>query len=173
MNTYSVYHFYISPDLNTGYVGVSKDTNFRYKHHLSRKKKSNPILNNAFNVYGDSIKFQVIAKNLELDAALLLEQMLRPTSNIGWNQQPGGNIPPDPSGKSRSIEYRQNISRSKLGEKNPAWGTHPIFSKIHKQKISEAAKNAPIVQCQHCQTVGRGNGMKRWHFDRCKYANVS
>ena len=173
MNTYSVYHLHTSPDLNGGYIGVSKDTNFRYKHHISRKKKSNPILDNAFRVYGDLMKVRVLVKNLELEAALLLEEMLRPTSNIGWNQQPGGNIPPDPTGKSRSTEYRQNISKSKMGEKNPAWGTHPVFSKIHKQKIAEAAKNAPFIQCPHCQTVGRGNGMKRWHFDRCKDADIN
>ena len=172
MNTYSIYHLHTEPNLNSGYIGVSKDTSFRYEHHISRKKKSNAILKEAFEKHGDKIKVSVLASNLELEAALLLEEMLRPKSNIGWNQFKGGNIPPDPTGKVRSDTYRANISASKKGENNPAFGSHPVFTNIHRQKIAEAARNAPFVQCPHCQTLGRGNGMKRWHFDRCKDASI-
>jgi group I intron endonuclease len=39
-----------------------------------------------------------------------------------------------------------------------------------KRKISMRGKRA-IVECPHCKLQGGGGNMKRYHFNKCKYAN--
>lgn len=37
------------------------------------------------------------------------------------------------------------------------------------QKIKLSNKSIPSVSCPHCGKVEKPHGMKRWHFDSCKY----
>lgn len=63
-------------------------------------------------------------------------------------------------------EFRANQIK-RLRENHPRQGTkHPEES---KNKMSESAKNRPIMVCPHCLKEGRSGVMKHWHFDNCKY----
>ena len=46
-------------------------------------------------------------------------------------------------------------------------------SEEQKKKMSESAKerfkNMPIIECPHCGKEGKGNAMKQWHFNNCKF----
>jgi hypothetical protein len=56
------------------------------------------------------------------------------------------------------------------------------FSIEHKMRISKANKGKPSslkgiskskIQCPHCNTIGGGGSMQRWHMDNCKAINIS
>ncbi len=165
---YSVYHIGIDPSLDTGYIGISKNPEQRFAQHTWQRKKSNAHLKNALNKYGDQVFKRILIANLDQELAELCEEMLRPLPNIGWNITKGGGIPPNPQGKERNNEYRKNISKSKIGQLNPMWGKKIVFSDEHKAKLS---LSVPLLKCPHCDKEARTNGMKRWHFDRCKNAS--
>lgn len=136
MNTYSLYWIHLEnhTDYNTqGYVGVSKHVEKRFKEH---KRESNPRVTFAANKFGwDNIKFTVLAKELDKEAVLLLEEMLRPVEFTGWNLAKGGSISggtkgplsekhkakisKSNKGKQRTQEHKENYSISKQGDKNP------------------------------------------------------
>jgi hypothetical protein len=60
-------------------------------------------------------------------------------------------------------EYREKMRNAKLGKKREA------FTKEHKMKMSESAKNHPIMFCPNCGISGNNMGsLKRWHFNNCK-----
>jgi predicted GIY-YIG superfamily endonuclease len=171
MNIYSVYHIHVKSSLDNGYIGITKNAELRFSQHTWKRKKTNCHLRNAFAKYGDAIKFSVLVKNLDFEAASLIEEMLRPKPNMGWNIAIGGSLPPNPKGKERSKEYKENISKAKMGDKNPMFGKALVFTDKHKSRLSASAKNMPLLQCPHCGKEGRCNVMKRWHFDGCKNAN--
>jgi predicted GIY-YIG superfamily endonuclease len=162
---YSVYHIGINDDLNSGYIGISKNPEVRFTQHKRQKANTNQHLLNAFNKYKDLIKLKILISNIEEEFARLIEEELRPYANIGWNIAKGGGIPPNPIGKVRSKEYCENIAKAKIGAKNPMYGKKVIFSEEHRKKLSESV---PLLKCPHCGKEARSNGMKRWHFDRCK-----
>lgn len=180
MISYSVYHIHVDYSLNSGYIGITKNPELRFAQHRWKRKSSNQHLKNALKKYKDVVKFTILAKGLDQEAAELLEEMLRPYPNMGWNIAKGGNMPPNPKGKQRSEQYRTNISKAKLGSKNPMYGKKITFSEEHRKKISEAKtgklsplKNRPrkTVQCPHCLKIGGTGAMQQWHFDRCKDAS--
>lgn len=175
--TYSVYHIHIKPSLDEGYIGITKNTEQRFFEHRTKIKQRNVHLNNALQKYGDAVQFSVVASDLAYEAACLLEKMLRPKPNMGWNIAVGGDVPPNPKGKQRSEEHRANISKAKIGKKNPMFGKNIVFSEQHKKKISDAmkgkkspmkGKTRPLLTCPHCNKVGGAGGMYISHFDRCK-----
>jgi hypothetical protein len=54
-------------------------------------------------------------------------------------------------GYKMSDEMKENLRDCNLGEKNPMFG-----------------KKHAIISCPHCKKTGAANGMKRWHFDKCR-----
>lgn len=181
MSIYSVYHIHVESNLNSGYIGLTKNAKLRFSQHGWKNKKTNKHLRYALAKYGKDVKFSVLAKDLDMEAAILLEEMLRPKPNIGWNVAAGGGIPPNPKGKIRSDEYRANIAKAKMGDKNPMFGKTPVFTEEHRKNLSIASKGRksalknvkrPTVICPHCGVIGGVGTMGRWHFDRCKNANI-
>ena len=175
--TYSIYHIGIDADLNTGYIGITCNPKARFIQHGYLKSKGNTHLRNALHKYGKDVFKRIVVSNLDKEAAELLEEMLRPNPNMGWNIAKGGGIPPNPKGKERSAEYRANISKAKIGANNPMYGKKRIFSETHcknlaisqKGRISKFAGVArPIVVCPKCNKSGGLGSMQRWHFERCK-----
>ena len=163
---YSVYHIGLNDNLKLGYVGVSNNPALRFSQHKNQKSKTNKHLLNAFKKYGSLIKLRILIENIEKEFACLIEEELRPEKNIGWNIAKGGGIPPNPKGRVRSKKHCENISLAKLGNKNPMYGKKIIFSEEHRKKLSNSV---PVLKCPHCGKEARSNGMKRWHFDRCKF----
>jgi len=62
-------------------------------------------------------------------------------------------------GRTFSEESRKKMSNS---QKNK------IVSEETKLKMRKAHLNNPIIECPHCGKNGKGNSMKRWHFENCK-----
>lgn len=94
-------------------------------------------------------------------------------------------------GKKFSDQRKKNISNSLKGvtawnkgkkmskdfiEKHYSNRTSPMEGKTHnnstKQKMSIAAKKLPKVACPYCNKQGKGNSMKRWHFENCKFKEI-
>lgn len=181
MNVYSVYHIHAGTRHDDGYIGITKNPELRFQQHGWKRKKCNAHLRNALSKYKDRVVFDVLASNLDFEAACLLEEMLRPNPNMGWNVAAGGNVPPNPKGKARTEEHCKNISAAKLGEKNPMFGKKLTFSEEHRKNISLATagrpsplkgSKRPTLVCPHCGVTGAVGAMGRWHFDRCKNASV-
>lgn len=186
MDMYSLYHICLTPGrgvlLNEGYIGVTKNPELRFAQHGWKRKNSNQHLKNALLKYKDRVQFVVLADNLDLESACLLEEMLRPSENIGWNITVGGGIPPNPKGKIRSDAYRKNISKAKLGKNNPMYGKKVIFSNEHRKKLSLALKGIsrdnlknkkrPTLTCPYCSTQGGVGPINRWHFNNCRFKNA-
>ena len=173
---YCVYHISISPELSSGYIGITNNPEIRFQQH---KYRTNEHLKNAIKKYGDQVFKRILLANLDKELAELCEEMLRPNENIGWNIAKGGSIPPNPTGKQRSEQYRKNIAKAKQGHLNPMYGKKVVFSKEHREKLSiaklgkpSALKNRkrPQKTCPHCNKTGGIGAMQRWHFDRCKNA---
>lgn len=78
-----------------GYIGISKDFEERMRAHKKNKRKSH--LTYAINKYGwyDLDKI-ILYEDLDLNDALSIEADYRPTENIGWNSQRGGEIGVNP-----------------------------------------------------------------------------
>jgi len=78
-------------------------------------------------------------------------------------------------GKKHSEERKEK--QSKLMKKLYADGviisSKPFLDKEHsdctKKQMSDSAKNRETVTCPHCNKSGKINGMKQWHFDKCKH----
>lgn len=82
--------------MSTGYVGITKDFTERMRAHKKNKKKS-PLID-AIKAYGwHNLKATVVKDNLTLEEALKEERYYRPSINIGWNLQQGGNLGVEPS----------------------------------------------------------------------------
>ena len=84
----------------------------------------------------------------------------------------GDTLKNHPNGDQIKKKWSEKYSKLYIGEGNPMFGKKLTFSDTHKNKLSVAAKNAPLLKCPHCGKEGKCNGMKRWHFDGCKYANI-
>jgi hypothetical protein len=93
-------------------------------------------------------------------------------------------------GISKSETHRDNISKSKQGDKNPMFGKDAWNKGMKKEKpIKEKGKPGPkkgssnslkgrpshllgskkiINTCPYCDKSGGKGAMQRWHFDNCK-----
>jgi hypothetical protein len=82
-----------------------------------------------------------------------------------------------------SEETKDKCRRSKLGDKNPMYGK--IITEEHRQKLKDnAPRNKPWLgkkfsaehlaklsierTCPHCNKIGKGSAMNRYHMDNCK-----
>jgi len=80
--------------------------------------------------------------------------------------------------RSLSPQHRKSISLGRMGltqtlhQKHIASITHKgkTLSSQTRSKISDRMKiiSAGLKSCPHCNIVGSGPVMKRWHFDHCK-----
>lgn len=65
------------------------------------------------------------------------------------------------TGSKRSEKTKEQMRKSQLGKTK---------SESTKSKISETVKKSiPMYVCDVCNKEGRGGGMKRFHFENCKY----
>jgi hypothetical protein len=67
-------------------------------------------------------------------------------------------------GKTHTEETRLKISRNRKGKLKGV-----PKSEETRKKMSESIKT---LTCPHCNKSARGNSMKRWHFDNCKFKKV-
>lgn len=114
-----------------GYVGyTSKTVEGRYKKHRQdsfQKTKRNYTLHNAIRKYDEQIQLTTLVEGSE-EYCLMIEEKLRPSESIGWNQAKGGFKPPSLKGKPL---------RKDLAEKLVAFNTG-------RPKSDEAKRNMSI-----------------------------
>lgn len=74
-------------------------------------------------------------------------------------------------GKERPAEVKEKIRAKLIGRKHPKFVPRKrgaTRSEETKERMREAAKNRPKIQCPHCGMQGQTSQMKRWHFENCK-----
>lgn len=85
-------------------------------------------------------------------------------------------------GKNQTPEHKSNISKSLTGikksettcERMRAKATGRVYSQEtrDKKRASMTGIRYEKVTCPHCNTVGGGGSMKRYHLDNCKLKQV-
>ena len=135
------------------YIGKTIRTlNKRKLEHISRVSYRKSYFHNALKKYGlNAFKWQVVEKGKnELELNILEQhyiQYYKTKYPNGYNLTSGGE---GVIGYVMTRRHRENLSQSKMGEKNPRFGK-PL-SKKHKRKISEANKG-----------ISRGKGKIAWN----------
>lgn len=71
------------------------------------------------------------------------------------------------TGSKRSEEVKQKMRKPK--SEQAKMNMRKPKSKEAIQNMIISAKNKPVVSCPHCGLIGKGNAMKQWHFNNCKY----
>jgi hypothetical protein len=115
-----------------GYIGVSIDPKQRLWEHKNDARKEthhNKYLERIINKH-ELIQSIIFTGNIK--ECYTYEEELRPTKNIGWNLNRGGDRPPSNKGKKFSSEHCANITKGKIGKKRA-----PVTNET-KQKISQA-----------------------------------
>ena len=93
--------------------------------------------------------------------------------------------------KPKTLEHRKNLSINHCdisGDKNPMYGRSIVKEKnlkwynntIKEIYVTEGMQPSNFIEgriknvskstfkCPHCEKIGGGGAMKRWHFDNCK-----
>lgn len=121
-----------------GYVGVSNNPKRRLLQHMTDSKIQNPFFSRVLKKHAQDIVQTIIFQGTE-EGCYSLEESMRPFKNIGWNANKGGNSPPSKKGwipsdstrekwslafKGRIMDssWKENLSISKIGEKNGMFG---------------------------------------------------
>lgn len=164
-----------------GYIGISTSVNHRFKSHSKAK-------NHIGNRIRSGAVLTILHEVESLDEAATIEQQYRPTENIGWNLNKGGDMPPSQAGKSHPTNKlkgsdrteKQKLAALAHSEKmkgRKAWNSgkktgHVPWNKgltgtSQETHLKELASIERI--CPHCNKVGKGSSMLRWHFNNCKF----
>ena len=113
---------------------------------------------------------------------LMIEAKLRAEDKIGWNIVKGGGMPPITKwnlGKHMPDYIKQKISLKKKGRRH----TPEVEAKVtlnllvHGKKTRFKKGNIPLINttkhvCQHCNKIGTGATMYRWHMDKCRFKEI-
>lgn len=127
------------------------DECFRYEQEIIKENINNPLCLNAryFDIEKSEKVFGVFGKTLSTKG--------KPKSYITRQRMR----------KPKSLEHRQNISRSQLSNGGNGPDKH---TEETKNKIRETLrlKPRPKKVCPHCGKEGGFIAMSRWHFDNCR-----
>lgn len=137
-----------------GYVGITNSTKDRFESHKNRTQ--NKHLKNAIDKYGwDNLIKEVVLVS-DKSYCLMIEKILRPLKNIGWNIIEGGGMPPKtlkgcnkgkPSwnkGKPHSEETRKKLSNALKGRKTWNKGVSPSEETRLKYRIAKLGRKLPM-----------------------------
>jgi hypothetical protein len=101
-----------------GYIGISSNMKRREYVHQQESSSCKHVYH-ALKKYKSSIQVDILANNLDNEAACLLEEMLRPEDKIGWNLVKGGGLPPNHTGAKRKQSTKDKIGNALRGVKRP------------------------------------------------------
>jgi len=141
-------------DMRTqGYIGVTNNPKQRLWEHFNdvkTNKHCNPYLSRILKKYPKQI-IQTIVFEGEKNVCYEYEEELRPSKNIGWNLNKGGDCPPSALGRTLSNEHKRKIGKANSGrvyvcsdktkQKISVATTGKVLTEEHKQKIREARKH--------------------------------
>lgn len=162
-----------------GYIGVTNNLENRIYQHTSKHSKCHHVKNRIEN----GAVFTVLHHVDSIDDALKLEMKYRPDDNIGWNICKGGGYPPKVLSEwldTNKLKGDDRTEAQKAASKahsermsgRSAWnkGKTGIQEAWNKGKVFEAGKKQAGIEsvCPKCGKKGKGNSMKRWHFDNCR-----
>jgi hypothetical protein len=158
-SVYWIHHPDHTDMFSQGYIGVSNDTERRFKQHF--EKKQNPHLVNAIQKYGweNLIKKKILIS--EKDYCYDIEGKLRPMENIGWNIAVGGGVPPKPL-KVHTIGMRLKRSAlNKIRHQNPVAREKFSKSRLGLTAWNKGQKASPeTVEKQRISHLGKPSGKK-------------
>jgi group I intron endonuclease len=133
-----------------GYIGITNSIKYRFESHKNRAQ--NKHLKNAIDKYGwDNLIKEVVLVS-DKSYCLMIEKILRPLKNIGWNIVEGGGMPPKtlkgcnkgkPSwnkGKPHSEQTRKKLSNALKGRKTWNKGVSPSEETRVKYSIAKIGK---------------------------------
>lgn len=76
------------------------------------------------------------------------------------------------SGKKASTETKSKISDAKKGNTYRKGIPHSIETR-NKMSIERKGKSKSISTCPHCNKTGGSNGLKRYHFENCRFKEIN
>lgn len=118
-----------------GYVGITKNLQERMRAHKKNKRKT--PLTDALKKYGkDNVEVVILESSISLEEALAKEEALRPTQNVGWNCQKGGELGVEPSW------YEVKSNREKHRNATAVATRKGIAEKDTKEARAERARNS-------------------------------
>jgi len=149
-NVYCIYWIHLTEHNNKyteGYIGITSNFKRRMQAHSELKRKNNHF-KNAIRKYGwDNLEKEILKSNITLDEALKLEELYRPSQNIGWNSQQGG----------------------KLGVEK-GWYSIDKNKERHRKRTSEATKKAIELKDTHEARSKRAKLSNAIHKDKYRKA---
>lgn len=91
-----------------------------------------------------------------------------------FSEERRSNISKALKGRKLSPEHCANISSARKGipahnKGKPSKLLGVPKTEEHRKKIKDAIQGRSSITCPHCGKHGGFAGMKRWHFDHCKY----
>jgi group I intron endonuclease len=121
---YWIHHPSHTDIFSQGYVGVSVNTDVRFRKH--KRAKQNAHLRNAINKYGWDNLVKKTVLIADTDYCLEVETKLRSKDDIGWNIVKGGGMPP---------KSKKGQGKGRIG-----WGRGRKLSAETCKKISDSVK---------------------------------
>ena len=182
----SKYAIGATPDNTKDYFGTSKGKTtrcIRYKHLVTNEKHLlDKIILGIFDTKQDALQYEIEMHNKLFDNPLCLNGA-KQTSNKFSASFSGKEH--QFFGKKHSKDAIEKMRLAKLGKKQKPYSEQAKanrsagqrskkLSDEHKYKLRLArlgktiSKNKRII-CPHCNKEGGASGMKRYHFDNCKF----
>lgn len=131
-----------------GYIGItSQQIEERFKEHKHNNK--NKHLKNRCRK--EDVKIVKLVENLNEYDAKRIETEFRPTENIGWNINKGGDIPPSRKGKVSPKSLLRGDDRTEKQKQ----GSKKRSEKIKNNNFSGQRKNKVdyTKPCENCKTI--------------------
>ena len=140
------YPNYTNPNTE-GYIGITSQTiEKRFTDHKYNKK--NKLLANRCKK--ENVDVVCLHENLTQEQARLMEEQYRPSENIGWNINKGGDLPPSRKGKVspkctlKGDERTEKQKESSRKHSDRMMGTNHSGMRKHKVDHSKPCENCKI-----------------------------
>jgi predicted GIY-YIG superfamily endonuclease len=163
--SYSVYWISKNNSLNylsEGYVGISCNIKRRFNEHKNTKSPS--ILSKSIKKYGwNKLNKTILVENIDDELACLIEEMLRPQDNMGWNIVKGGGLPPTLYGKKNALGNKSRTGIRKYTVICTDISTGKVTRLSGKQELLDAGFNPCLV---YSCIAGRNKTHKNCEFKK-------
>lgn len=156
MENYSLYwiHYPQHTDpYSEGYIGISIDPIARFAQH--KRSSDNYRVRSAISKGAD---LTILCHSITKEEAQILESQYRPTKMVGWNLTEGGGVPPNATGRQKTVAQRAAQS----GPGNGFYGRS--HTEETKQKISEAkmGKKMGLMSDEQKAKISQSNRGRKW-----------
>jgi predicted GIY-YIG superfamily endonuclease len=141
------YPTHTNPNIE-GYIGLTSQTiEKRFSDHKSNRK--NKLLSNRCKK--ENVEVVCLHENLTKEQARLIEETYRPSENIGWNINKGGDLPPSRKNK---VSLKSTLKGNERTEKQK------LASKKHSERMKGTANSGMRKNrvdyskpCENCSVI--------------------